>query len=187
MDHTLVGARQGGPTLHPRPPNDHPGVLTRRLLFTSSPNRRSLCYAWPPAPNRSPALWQLVVDSVDAQQDVWADAYVPDEHFAINQLVSHDTPFSHHGLTHVVGYSWSDGNAHAITIDCTDDALDQSHLDELANGFGQKKLLRRDEAIHEFAATHDYARSIALHQREGERSASLPCRPSPPALRSLRH
>jgi hypothetical protein len=70
-------------------------------------------------------LWykhaQYLLKVAPEQLDTWKSSFVPDEHFAVNNLVVAGLPFVRHGLTHVIGYEWfanADG-AHAITVDCS--------------------------------------------------------------------
>jgi hypothetical protein len=93
-----------------------------------------------------------LVKAAPAQYAIWNGSFVPDEHFAVNNLVVADLPFYTHGLTYVVGYEWlvtgsgtSDG-AHAITVNCTaelggDDAL------ALTMAFENSTLMRMNGRI----------------------------------------
>jgi hypothetical protein len=73
------------------------------------------------------ASFIVAASKSDAQRQVWSQAAVPDEHFAVNQLVANHAPFANHGLTHVIGYTWEQGfaelGAHAISVDCDATAM----------------------------------------------------------------
>ena len=84
-----------------------------------------------------------LVSVAPAQSTTWSNAFVPDEHFAVNNLVVAGLPFSQHGLTHLVGYEWlakTDG-AHAITVDCSADLTDRA-ASALTKTFANATVMR---------------------------------------------
>ena len=69
-------------------------------------------------------LWhthaKMLVRVAPEQKHIWQKAYVPDEHFVVNNLVLQNASFSPHGLMHVIGHEWIEGaeSAHAMSASC---------------------------------------------------------------------
>ena len=97
-------------------------------------------------------LWiehaRLLVRVAPEQTHIWKRSFVPDEHFAVNNLVMAGMPFSKHGLTHIGGYEWlanTDG-AHAMTVNCTAE-LSTTAEAELAKAFREEPIMQMNRVV----------------------------------------
>lgn len=107
-------------------------------------------------------LWhthaQMLVSVAPEQEHIWQKAYVPDEHFVVNNLVLQNASFSPHGLVHVIGYEWLEGaeSAHAMSASCAE-PLWPSTATNLAAASGGKPLFLRDGGAHRLSNSHGSA------------------------------